>query len=293
MAKKNYAAMWGVVALMVVALPWGTQAAIPSADGTFTACLKGAAIRVVESRCKPGERKISWRAHVDNGLPGPQGPQGLPGVAGPSGAKGDNGLPGAQGLPGVAGPAGPRGAAAAIGSIAAFAYKVGDPGPGGGLIFFVDYFNQYQFTYLEAATDRPFTESTRWISCSVNTTNPGVNETIPGAHGEPLGAGRANTNAMLLACPFVNDSGDAAHVANAYFTPTTRRGDWYLPSIGELTLIFDTQILIERIVLDRYYWSSTEVNASRAHGLSPMDLDLKLRTGSKSEIRYVIPVRAF
>jgi hypothetical protein len=78
---------------------------------------------------------------------------------------------------------------------------------------------------------------------------------IPGARGEGLYAGQANTTAILAAC---SEAGSAAKTAHAYtFGGYT---DWYLPSNAELTLMFQQQATVfpttQNTGVD--YWSSTE-----------------------------------
>lgn len=108
-----------------------------------------------------------------------------------------------------------------------FAFKIGERGPGGGFIFFVDYFDQYPgFTYLEAAP----TDASANAWCDQTTTS------IPGAAGwdaNAVGRGRANTNAMLAVC-----SSGAANDADNYSTASTHAGDWFLPSEGEANLLY-------------------------------------------------------
>ena len=81
----------------------GTYAAeelLSKPDTTITACVGPTGVlRVVSAgtRCRLGERSLSWNQ---------RGPIGPSGPAGAAGAKGD---PGAQGEPGLAGPEGPQG----------------------------------------------------------------------------------------------------------------------------------------------------------------------------------------
>jgi hypothetical protein len=94
-------------------------AAIPSADGTITACYTRNAglltargsLRVVDStsHCQSNETALSWSER------GPQGPQGPQGVAGDQGPQGAQGIQGPQGAPGPTGPQGPAGAAGTSG----------------------------------------------------------------------------------------------------------------------------------------------------------------------------------
>lgn len=88
------------------------QAAIPDADGVYTACYLKAngSVRVIDTAfttiCKSSEIKLIWNAQ---GPSGPAGPAGAPGAQGPQGLPGATGLQGLQGVKGDAGPQGPAG----------------------------------------------------------------------------------------------------------------------------------------------------------------------------------------
>lgn len=165
---------------------------------------------------------------------GPKGAKGEPGVQGPIGMTGATGAKGDTGAMGATGPMGPAGSS---GSGSSFAYsmtcgasgkvacKVGEVGPGGGWIFFVDYNDEYPgFNYLEAApTDIAVTQ---WC----NITNTSIPQ-VAAWSARALGAGKANTTAILGAC-----STGAAKQADLYLT--ANKSDWYLPSINELTLMY-------------------------------------------------------
>ena len=143
-----------------------------------------------------------------------------------------------------------------------YKYKVGDRGPGGGLIFFVDHYDQYPgFTYLEAApTDiAPVT----WCNES-NTSIPAV----AGWAANAVGKGQVNTTAMLGVC-----TNGAANAADSYFTET--KSDWFLPSEDELMLMY-TNLLQTGVGVFAYdnmavggfpyanYWSSSEFDSNLA-----------------------------
>jgi hypothetical protein len=135
-----------------------------------------------------------------------------------------------------------------LGDAKTFIYEVGDKGPGGGWIFFVDEKDRFPgFTYLEAAPedvgDHPWCDKT-----SVS---------IPGAGGvaaNALGRGKANTKAMLAVC-----TSGAANAAAAYRGPKNKT-DWYLPAEGELMVMY-TKLMREQgkggFGYD-VYWSSSE-----------------------------------
>jgi hypothetical protein len=139
-----------------------------------------------------------------------------------------------------------------LGGVNKFKYKIGDRGPGGGFIFFVDYYDQYcGFTYLEAApmdiVDVPW--------CNFETSIPAA----AGWAAKGVGKGQANTTAMLGVCT----SGAAIE---AYLYSTSTKSDWFLPSLGEAKLMYNN--LLEAGMGDfshDYYWSSTEVDSYYAY----------------------------
>jgi hypothetical protein len=141
-----------------------------------------------------------------------------------------------------------------LGDAKTFVYDVGDKGPGGGWIFFVDEKDRYPgFTYLEAAQEDVGTHP--WCDKT--------NVSIPGANGEAawaLGRGKANTKAMLAVC-----TSGAANVAAAYRGPNNKT-DWYLPSIGELNVVY-TKLVSEQGKGGfgaAGYWSSSEADKDYA-----------------------------
>ena len=84
---------------------------------------------------------------------------------------------------GASGPAGP--------GFGPFTYKLGQTGPGGGFIFFVDIYDQYPgFAYLEAA---PAHSSTGIAWCSDTTTLLGLD----GWYKRAVGRGQANTTNVI------------------------------------------------------------------------------------------------
>ena len=125
------------VLMMVASLSWGeAQAAIPDANGVYTACYLKAigSVRVIDTArttiCTSVETKFTWNAQ------GPVGPQGSAGPAGAPGAQGPQGLPGAtglQGLQGAKGDAGPQGLVGPPGSSAVA--PTTPPPPYGGIFY--------------------------------------------------------------------------------------------------------------------------------------------------------------
>jgi hypothetical protein len=112
-------------------------------------------------------------------------------------------------------------------------YNIGDPGPGGGTVFYDAGSQQSWGRYLEAApTDVTAGTGMEW---SGNMTGGLVGTSTD------IGTGAANTQLMIgqgcLNPPSTNcgsESGKAATAAVAYSTPTAPVGQWFLPSQGEL-----------------------------------------------------------
>jgi hypothetical protein len=168
-----------------------------------------------------------------------------------------------------------------------FAYKVGDTGPGGGIIFFVDRFDEYSgFTYLEVAPVSTQVQRT-WA------TNVNSNQTtaVSGADSRALGGGYQNTLDITL-----QQVGNVAATCAAKYCADLVSGgqsDWYLPSISELQLV--RNVVYNQLgvgdFINSSYWSSTENIASNAwyHTFHTELLD----TLSKNQNQYVRPVRRF
>lgn len=135
--------------------------------------------------------------------------------------------------------------------------KVGDTGPGGGPIFFVDYHGEYRgFDYLEAAPASAEADMgpQPWCNAPLGTLI-GVNDWAANA----VGRGQANTNAMLGVC-----ASGAANAADAYVSPTGK-DDWFLPSMGELMLMYtNLRQAGQGAFGSAGYWSSTERGANHA-----------------------------
>lgn len=225
------------------------------------------------------------------GAPGPQGPVGAEGPAGPQGAKGDTGETGGAGPQGIPGEKGDKGDTGETGPsfVSMFEYNLGDIGPGGGTIFFVDYFGQYDdFDYLEAAPD--ILSPLPWCDVGVL-----VND-LPYQKSQAIGMGKANTEVMLDQCPY-----GIAHEAEAYISPTNK-SDWYLPSYRELELI---ELVMNQVgaslpagmpvspgaVID--LWSSTELSDSSAMIIKYNYEDGRPLNSHKWSFLAAWPIRSF
>jgi hypothetical protein len=147
-------------------------------------------------------------------------------------------------------------------------YKVGDIGPGGGIIFFVDRYNEYpDFTYLEVATidfHVQLTWSSGFYDDETETSNYVV---VPNAYHRGLGGGFQNTAEIVAVATSDSTSENAAKYCDSL--TLGGQSDWYLPSISEARLI--SKVLyydfFSSTAMDVYtpnLWSSTQINDQAA-----------------------------
>ena len=203
---------------------------------------------------------------------------------------------------GPAGPAGTNGTNATVaitqlsvcdgtdaGTVADELCKIGMTGPGGGLIFFVDYNDQYasfcatgDCNYLEASP----ANATSGTWCSDTSTGLG----LTGWDKSAVGAGRTNTTTADTTC-----TTGAVQTAVDYTAPSfngVAKDDWWLGSIGEMMLMYTNlrQAGVGGFSTDSY-WSSSEDDHLYAWGqyFGVGSQYYGLKTGTN----YVRPVRAF
>lgn len=243
----------------------------------------------------PKDSVTGWNTGVS--LVGPQGPGG----SGPVGATGPSSLKiTEQSICGAGGTS---------------LCTIGSQGPGGGLIFFVDYNDQYAgFNYLEAApTDGMFAGSQNvgvWATTATNCggasdascqqysiyTQSGVDlAAIKGTH-RGLFGGQAATNAIIAK----HGSGVArnlyaAGVADSYTAPAfngVTKSDYYLPTKDEIELM---QKNLNNVGVGEFvgslYWSSSE-NVANSAWFQYFDRGDQ-GNYAKDNFLYVRPVRAF
>jgi hypothetical protein len=230
----------------------------------------------------------SWPAGVS--MVGPPGAAGVAGPAGPSGPQGPGGGSGPAGAPGVNG----TNATLAItelllcdgpdvGTVADEKCKIGMTGPGGGLIFFVDYNDIYPtFNYLEAAPTSCESAEKAWSSASTDVT------AARGWAARAVGAGQANTAAIKAVFTADNSGNNAAYFATS--CSAGGKSDWFLGSIGEMKLMYNNLFGVGGYVEDTY-WSSTE-GGTNAVWLLNFDAGYQFND-SKTNSYSVRPVRAF
>ena len=141
-------------------------------------------------------------------------------------------------------------------------YEIGDTGPAGGLVFYIDETDEFDWTYLEVAP-----ASTEWTSkeWGDHGTEIGGDAALTG-----IGDGQAATTAIVshMEGESITDTAAQLCAALEHAHGTTTYEDWFLPSKDELNAIW------ENIVDDGSgsnsgvggfaelsYWSSSEVSS--------------------------------
>jgi len=141
---------------------------------------------------------------------------------------------------------GSGGTVSTISGTASGAYKIGDTGPGGGIIFFDRGFVRDGWRYLEAAPVRTeFTAS--WGAYGKD-----VTQTVTG-----VGFGKQNTENIVNYLKSLRENNKAAQLCDSL--TVNGYGDWFLPSKDELDLMYKN--LKQRGLGDfsnNYYWSSSQ-----------------------------------
>ena len=260
----------------------GGVIAASSTSSKIVACANkttGAMRYSTSAKCAKTETKVSWNLAGTNGTAGAKGETGAAGTNGTAGAKGETGAAGTNATVAIT-------QLSICGTGGTSLCKVGAVGPGSGLIFFVDYNDQYTgFDYLEAAP--PSCEGTgkAWSS---DTTHSLV--AVNGWAARAVGAGKANSAAMIAsgATSYVGDTSGAAFFAKGSTCGT--KTDWFLGSLGEMKGCTGNTAPTGGFAAD-YYWSSSENYANDAWIQSFFSGNQSL--SNKNTTYYVRPVRAF
>lgn len=160
-------------------------------------------------------------------------------------------------------------------------YKIGETGPGGGIIFWIDENGRgLEITPFDLESGGYYNYRMEWSENAKD---------IPEALGKAIGAGEINTNRIVEA---LGDYESAAKLC--YDLEFNGYNDWFLPSIDELNLVYENIIRADPegwIYSDNkvpVYWSSSGFNysgSSRAWCIS-------LKTGYISTTSHESCVRA-
>ena len=162
--------------------------------------------------------------------------------------------------------------------------SVGDLGPGGGLIFYVQTNTTFgTWKYLEVAPSTWNGENdpiVPWCPASLSSLGTATS----------AGTGLANTQKIVSGCSDANaDFSVAAKVASNY--RGGGKSDWFLPSKDELKLLFENRSAVGKSFSAAQYWSSSQ-------DTSVLSWSLDFNSGVLSADmngtdRYVRPIRAF
>jgi hypothetical protein len=157
-------------------------------------------------------------------------------------------------------------------------FTVGETGPSGGMIFFVNSAHTYgTWTYLEAAPQN-VSSVFEW---GFSTTE------ISGASGTAIGTGKANTQAIIDAGAA---DGSAARRCKSY------GNEWFLPSRDELYELYE-QKSYQNLALANFCWSSSQYNDTEAYAMY-VDNGGQVPVGGmikypKTTKLFVRPIRSF
>lgn len=167
-------------------------------------------------------------------------------------------------------------------------YSIGDTGPAGGLIFYIDEAEEQDWTYLEAAPNT-------WNGESLDTTHQWGGYGISVMTSDEIGDGAANTSAIVSAYggnePYNNLDNYAAKVCDDLVIGNY--DDWFLPSLATLYQMFLN--LHDNNLGDfesGWYWTSSEATDSLARKRDFSSNGSQTYYNKSSEV-YVRPVRAF
>jgi len=153
------------------------------------------------------------------------------------------------------------------GDVAPSEFSIGDVGPAGGRIFYVDNQNEHEWTYLEVAP------SVAEFEFPVPWGETGGEGIAVGTTGAAIGTGRANTAAIVEVYGegFQYEDGYGEYAAKVCADlEYGGYADWFLPSIDELQQVYLNLFLADDEWFtvggdDTLYWSSSEYNEDEAN----------------------------
>ena len=145
-------------------------------------------------------------------------------------------------------------------------YEIGDTGPAGGLVFYIDEIDEFDWTFLEVGPQSTEWEDKQWGD---DATEIGGDAALTG-----IGDGQAATTAIVSHMEDESITDTAAQLCDAlqHEHDGTTYDDWFLPSKDELNAIWDNIVDdgsggnsgVGGFTNDSY-WSSSEYTTHNAH----------------------------
>jgi hypothetical protein len=176
--------------------------------------------------------------------------------------------------------------------------SVGDTGPAGGTVFYA-LSAGFNCGPTFSATGSPTGGQCHYLEAATSSSSPSWSDAVYawsgntsvalGTTSTAVGAGYRNTLAMVTQSSGGNTASRAGTVTRAYLGGG--KSDWYLPSENEITQLMIRKTNVSGL-LDEYYWTSTEINATVArpyYMLNGYNGGEEVKTGA----HYVRPIRAF
>ena len=146
-------------------------------------------------------------------------------------------------------------------------YKIGDPGPGGGIIFYVSEVGFYVYEADDTMKKCNYMECSGVISSSSWCSRISGEDCCNPSTQTGIGYGKMNTSKIINTNHrggSINASNCAAMLCYKYQTPVTKQGDWWLPSKDELNLVY-TNLKCKGYISDSsYFWSSSSCDSNTA-----------------------------
>jgi hypothetical protein len=173
-------------------------------------------------------------------------------------------------------------------------YAIGDIGPAGGLIFYVDTDEQFaDWDYLEAApASTEWTEKDwgTWSGMGDPESDDPYTAVRVGSTEEAVGMGKHNTELIVVALAKQGQFDKAAQICDTL--STGGKNDWFLPSKDELNLMY-TNLKAKGLggFANDWYWSSSEGNGDGYVGAYAQKFDNGLQEWMDLK-RYPLRVRA-
>jgi hypothetical protein len=159
-------------------------------------------------------------------------------------------------------------------------YRIGDAGPAGGFIFFDKGNTADGWRYLEAAPG-DFRVQAEWGSMGIMVEGTSID----------IGYGKQNTQLIVM---FIEQYGERERAAQLCDSLSFNGADdWFLPSINELSLMYQNLINVANTGFQQdWYWSSSQYWAYGAYGQNFSD-GSQYANFAKTNVYYVRAIRAF